>query len=378
MKITLLYNTPADICPGLERVIKIGMDVLIELGLTVKEIDLRTNKLPYFDGKPNEEAGAIVRDIRGSSGMVFASVSKLPLTPAPFAVFLEYLSLPEYADALRDKNCFLLMASESGGERSALESLSRALQDLGAYDSIKAGLQRADIDKIDTLEDDRSVFERLMEDFYRVIRQNRQSFIPLDYPRIQVMDVTGNLDKINIKSDANNEKKHKLSIDELTQKLSLDTLNENQAEDINEISDYFNRIISEHHQTDNTSPVFVKTLNRDMTLANQNPSNCKQLTKSLTHHFQPQFSHNLNAVIQLQVSGEEAFSGYITIQNAECAYSDGSAQNSDITIIADSSVWHDVCAGKYSAQKAFMIGRLKVRGNFVLLTKFDHLFHLSR
>ncbi|MDR1559718.1 MAG: NAD(P)H-dependent oxidoreductase, partial [Clostridiales bacterium] len=259
MKITLLYNTPADICPGLDRVIKIGMDVLIELGLTVKEIDLRSNEIPYFDGKANDRVSAIIKDIRGSSGVVFASVSRLPLTPAPFTVFLEHLSLPEYADVLKDKNCFLLIASENGGERSSLESLSRALQDLGAYDSIKAGLQRTDIDKIESVEDNRGVFERLMEDFYRIIRQNRQFFIPLDYPRGNMANPADEPDEARITIESNNERKQKLSINELTKKLNLDKLDENQTEDINEISDYFDKIISERHQTDSTSPVFVKT-----------------------------------------------------------------------------------------------------------------------
>jgi hypothetical protein len=36
-----------------------------------------------------------------------------------------------------------------------------------------------------------------------------------------------------------------------------------------------------------------------------------------------------------------------------------------------------VLTRKYTAQKAIMIGGLKVRGNFVLLTKFDMLFKLD-
>ena len=368
---------PADQGIGLNRIIKIAMNVLTELGLIVKEIDLYAGKLPFFDGKSNEHIGNIVKDIRDSSGVIFASSSKLPFMPAPFVCFLEYLTLPEYSDVLQNKNCMLLAASENGGERSALESLSRLLQALNAFDCIRIGLQHSDINQIESLDEYRGIFEKLVEDFYRIIRQNRQFFIPLDYPRDMRAYAADNQSE-QTQPDSDDEKKQKLSVNELSKKLNLDNLDENQTDDINEISDYFNKIILEHHQTENMSPVFVKSLTRDLTSEPQNPSSCKQLTQSLTHHFQPQLSHNLNAVIQLHVSGEETFTGYITIQNAECFYSEGLSQNPDISIITDASIWRDVCMGKYSAQKAFMIGRLKVRGNFVLLTKFDHLFRLSK
>jgi len=379
MKITLLYNTSSDQNLNLDRIIEIIMNVLTELGLTIKEIDLNAVKIPYFNGKSNEHASSIINDIRDSSGVIFASAARLPLISAPFSVLLEYLTFPEYSDVLHSKNCLLLIATENGGERSALESISRVLQTLGAYDCLKIGLQHDDIDKITSIDEYRGIFEKLLEDFYRIIRQNRKFFIPLDYSRKPVEIINNqNTENNELKSDPNNDKKQKLSINELTKKLNLDHLDENQTEDINEISDYFNKIITERHQTDNMTPIFVKSLSRDLSNVTPNLCSCKQLTKSLTHHFQPQLSHGLNAVIQLQVSGEETFMGFLTIQNTECTYTEGASLNPDISIITDCSIWRDVCDGKFSAQKAFMIGRLKVRGNFVLLTKFDHLFHLTK
>ncbi|MDR2167058.1 MAG: SCP2 sterol-binding domain-containing protein [Clostridiales bacterium] len=44
-------------------------------------------------------------------------------------------------------------------------------------------------------------------------------------------------------------------------------------------------------------------------------------------------------------------------------------------VTADSRAWNDVLSKKVTAQKAFMMGQLKVRGNFVLLTKFDQMFN---
>jgi putative sterol carrier protein len=298
--------------------------------------------------------------------------------PSTLSVFLEYLTLSEYSDVLKEKNCLLLVASENGGERSALESLSRAIQGLGAYDCIKTGLQHDDVNKICSQEEYRGVFERLMEDYYRIVRQNRRFFIPLDYPRTIPVANVSNQEELESEDIAEDETKRKLSIDELNEKLNLDKLNENQTEDINEIADYFDRIISEHQTTDNSSPVYVKSLSRETIGAADNESSCRQLTLSLPNSFQPEHSHSLSAVIQLHVKGDETFTGFLTIRNTECNYSEGTSLNPDISIITDSSIWRDVCVGKYSAQKAFMIGRLKVRGNFVLLTKFDHLFRLGK
>jgi|GEM_PF-508245 len=101
---------------------------------------------------------------------------------------------------------------------------------------------------------------------------------------------------------------------------------------------------------------------------------CRQMTESLPHGFNAQAAVGVQALFQLNITGTDAFEGYITMQGADCEYTDGHAEQHDILITADAKAWMDVLTGKHTAQRAFMMGLLKVRGNFQLLTKFDQAF----
>ncbi len=102
----------------------------------------------------------------------------------------------------------------------------------------------------------------------------------------------------------------------------------------------------------------------------------KQLTKSLIHYYQPTLGNGLVAEIQLNITGKESFDGFLRINNNQCDYFDGWSNSPDVTIVSSDLTWKKVLEGELSSQRAFMTGQLKVRGNFVILSKFDQLFGL--
>ncbi|MDR1538684.1 MAG: SCP2 sterol-binding domain-containing protein [Clostridiales bacterium] len=379
MKITVLLGAVPNHSLGLETIVKIAEGVLAELGLEVSIIDLSSRKIPFFDGKPKESVDAIIGSVRESAGVVFATTVQLLGPCAVLQSLLEYLELPDYQSAFESKNCLLLAVSRSGGERTCLDYLSKAVTSIGAFDSIRIGLPESELSELMRHEEKKDIFEKQVEDFFRLVRQNRKFFIlaePVRYASIE-----SRLPKINTKEREvlrSIEKKRKQPLDEIAKKLNLDDFDEKQAKDISEISQFFAKKYAEPKTDAPAIEADAASEGEEALDVKPRTATCRQMTQGLVRHFQSQLAHGLNAVLQLQISGSEPFSGYYTIQNIECSYDDGTALNPDITILSDSNVWRDVLSGKYTAQKAFMIGRLKVRGNFVLLTKFDHLFSVAK
>lgn len=153
----------------------------------------------------------------------------------------------------------------------------------------------------------------------------------------------------------------------------IQTFNEQQDGDISEIT---KMLLNEYNTSQNKNS--LDTFNIDNTSPKiLNGGTCKQRTQSLYHYFQPQIAGSMNIIIQLEISGDEKFSGYLQIKDGECTYFEGNSQKFDVAVIADCSVWEEVLNSKYTLQKAFMLGKVKVKGNFVIISKFEQLFKIN-
>jgi putative sterol carrier protein/NAD(P)H-dependent FMN reductase len=418
LKITSIYASPLNYDNELFLLNDIIKSTLLELDVNIVEFNILSLDLPYFNGTLPPQISQITDDIKSSDGIIFISTVHLFSPCAIMQTFLDYLSSPTCKNLLDSKNCLIALASRNGGEKFAIDYISKIINSLGGFDAVKIPINSEVIKNMEINMDIRLIIERQIEDFYRIIKQNRIFFISSEtntgttIPTSKSNTYEINQAQSEILQKVSNDKK--ISIEKVYAKYNLSTLNDNQERDVSEITQFFSKRLTEVDSVKDQSVEYTefndnlsensnyKTLPNDVlknihpvddlvmsghSFFNENLDNidknepivpknktCKQITSTLPHRFLPQFSKGLNTVIQLTVSGDEQFECSITIANTECFYEEGVFINPDITIVADSIVWLSILKGVQTAQKAFMVGQLKVRGNFVILTKFDQLF----
>ena len=158
----------------------------------------------------------------------------------------------------------------------------------------------------------------------------------------------------------------------------VDNFNQRQNDDIQEITSFFSKK-HVNNEPGYTPPSTYQAKDAPATFpTNIAQKSTRQLTASLIHHYQPQLAGDLSCIIQLLIEGPTGFNGYIIVNSIDCFYYDGEADNPTLTVISDEQNWTNVITGKVSAQKAFMTGSLKIKGNFVLLTRFDQIFNTAK
>ena len=370
---------------GLAQALQIIHDTLSELGVEVVQMNLALMTVEYYDGQRSAALDNIAKSIESSNAVIVgASISRFG-NGAAFQVFAEHLNHAAYRNCLSGKNCMLVTAYNSGGAREALEQYSRLLNIAGANDAVKVALRSAQLSPPIT-EDIGSYLERQAEEFYRTARANRKFYLPEESfeehtgPNGSHLKLVSGLSEIATTDIATKPE------NELLRKLGIENFKEEQERDISEITQFFasklntSQIQPPERQVTRkpgTLPSVIGEELDDLTSAAPRLPTCRQLTQSLTNHFQPQMAAGISETVQFNISGDESFAGFITINNSECEFTDGEAIQPDITILADSEIWKQVIKGKVTAQKAFMVGQLKVRGNFVLLSKFEQLFNTS-
>lgn len=389
MKIVLLNAGVSVHDYGLATLNRVIGETLSELGMEMVETNLAFIQLPYYEGLRTAAMDNIVKSIESASALVVAAgVSPLGLG-APFAVFAEHLQYPEYRRCMNGKNCMVVLSYADGGARAAMNLYCSVLNGVGANDAIRVCVAKQPFGELRA--DIRAYVERQTEDFYRIVRANRGFLLPDEvHPGLKEGDCGAAVGRESFASgqypDAQAQAQAAATNEqgvELYGKLDIANFREEQERDISEITQYFAGKLASLQGIEGLQPVSQppkkpKEISQELENALTAPPrmrNCRQLTQSLTHHFQPHMAQGMEEVIQLQIGGNDGFLGNITIIGGVCTFRDGEAEAPDITILTDSDIWNQVVKGKMTAQKAFMVGQLKVRGNFVMLSKFEQLFN---
>ncbi len=528
MKISVLLASPDALDYNLIDVMRVLNTTFDELGEKLNFIKLDQRKIPPLSSQyPVNDVANIVNQLSNSDGVIFACTSNLFAPCAVMQNFLDYLSLPMYSNFLKDKNCFTIVVSNEYGEMEAAQYLTSVVQHFGGYAPVVTSINRSLAAQFDSNQDISEIFEKQVEDYYRILRQNRKFFnssvqvvsqnfnnIGFQQPQPQVQqpprqaqmqpqnfaqgeyypvgEAYGHDTYTGVPNfDASQHIQEKLGVSQasnLTQRSyipeplqpeqnnyvdfsAIDNQQNNSFLDNNfDYSKQNNdniRSNNMNHQGSNNmannyqggqgkqqvgqpyheqpvgqpyhdqqvgqprydqpvgqpyhdqpvgqpyhdQPVSqpryeqqsgqpyheqqvgqpyhdqqmtharheqpVNQPRQDQPTASnfvQQNLNLKQMTLNLEKNFLPQHSNGLVTEIQFKISGNENFDTYVQINGTDCRCHEGVSHSADLTIIATDDVWLEVLQGQITTQKAFMTGQLKVRGNFVLLPRFDTLF----
>ncbi len=103
----------------------------------------------------------------------------------------------------------------------------------------------------------------------------------------------------------------------------------------------------------------------------------QELMDLLPSAFRPERAAGMDAVIQFLLSGENSGNWYVTIHNQTCHVQQGEVVNPSLTLSADSKDALDIMTGKLDGMRAYMQGKVSLKGNFGLALKFSDLFDLT-
>lgn len=363
MEIAYIYGNMTHYDHGLGMLLKRTKSIFEELEVKTETVDLGALHLPYYDGETTRALDDVMESLKAADGIVLACTAQMFAPTALMQSFVEYLEHSKYFGVLKGKHCMLATLSREGGEKSALDYLARTVWHMGGFTAAQIGIQAWHLSEIDGKTGE--FIDKTTEDFYRAVYKNRQYIIPMD-STVRVAPTA--VQKPIVVEDVPAAKK--------PEQLSFTDIQEKEIEELSLLfsKKYFKKDTAS--EADESKPLTVDIPAKPLAPVKRTKElqTAQKLTQSLPKFFQPQLSAGLQAVIQINITGSETFDGYLYIHSTECTYNEGTLPAPDIIIMADTAIWLDVLKNKNTAQKAFMIGGIKVRGDFVLLAKFDTLF----
>jgi putative sterol carrier protein len=103
-----------------------------------------------------------------------------------------------------------------------------------------------------------------------------------------------------------------------------------------------------------------------------------ELMDSIPRYFVSEKASGIDAVIQFHLTGNQGGDWIVTIQNKSCQVNKGVAEEPNLTLTAEAQDCLDILSGKLDGLRAYMAGKLKVKGNMGLAMKIAGFFRMDQ
>ena len=99
-----------------------------------------------------------------------------------------------------------------------------------------------------------------------------------------------------------------------------------------------------------------------------------KIMQEIPSHFNPEMAKGVSGTVQCKFSGDQASNWVIEIEDQECSVEEGIADDPDLTLRASGKDGVKILMGQMDPMRAYMLGKVKVRGDLALGMKLAKLF----
>jgi putative sterol carrier protein len=104
----------------------------------------------------------------------------------------------------------------------------------------------------------------------------------------------------------------------------------------------------------------------------------QEIMQAMPAAFVPEKAAGVNTKVQLDFTGESGGQYVLHIHDGQCEVNPGAEPDAKTTVVAAASDFVDIIEGRLDGMKAFMTGKLKVRGDMGFMLKFQQMFDPKR
>ena len=353
MKIVLLLANCTSLI--LQQIKQITRNVFEELEVNIEIIELE--RLQYYQGEKSWQFENIAKSIKESQGIIAISHVHIAGMHSSMQNFFEHLI--EWEEVIANKPLFAMTYSDFMGEKQAANKIIEAWELLGGIDGGNVALNRYVI-----IEEIQQSIEKNLEAFYRIMRQGRACIMSSERRSyLSLKEEISNISKpTNIRplTDVIEEQEKK----ESAAYVDLSTKEQN----IQELT----QLLKAQMQRNDQEFVHMSQVTYNHPRKNTDVGSKVKL-HHIPHYFIGQHNKEIDMTIQYLMTDSEE-KGVIMIKDGDCTYQEGIIESPTIEITMSQEILSQVLSKQVTYQKAFMIGKLKVRGNFAVLSKLDQVF----